>query len=85
MDGGGRLRQPHAKVIERIPPSDPHAVADGGGDDRQSRRVDRRSGAGHWQVMECNALSGGAAGTEHLFQLAKVAGVGILRWRHGTD
>ena len=21
-----------------------------------------RSGAGHWQVMECNALSGGAAG-----------------------
>jgi hypothetical protein len=31
---------------------------------------------GHLQVMECNALSGGAAGREHLFQLAKVAGVG---------
>ena len=34
---------------------------------------------------EYNALSGGAAGTEHLFQLAKVAGVGVLRWRHGAD
>src|SRR5829696_5687056 len=35
--------------------------------------------------MECNALSVGLAGREHLFQLAKVAGVGFLRWRHGTD
>jgi hypothetical protein len=25
------------------------------------------------------------AGREHLFQLAKVAGVGVLPWRHGTD
>ena len=24
-------------------------------------------------------------GQERLFQLAKVAGVGVLRWRHGTD
>jgi hypothetical protein len=49
VDGGQRLRQPHAKVIERIPLSDPHAAADGSGDDRQGRRVDRR--------VRCRALA----------------------------
>jgi hypothetical protein len=34
---------------------------------------------------EYNAISGGAAGREHLFQLAKVASVGVLPWRHSTD
>jgi hypothetical protein len=62
VDGGRRLRQ-HAKVIERISLGGPHAAADGGGGECRGRRVNRRSGAGHWQVMECNALSGGVAGT----------------------
>jgi hypothetical protein len=47
-----------------------------------SRSVSR---AGCRRRSEYNALSGGAAGREHLFQLAKVAGVGVLPWRHGTD
>jgi hypothetical protein len=55
VDGARRVR--HAKVIERIALGDPHAAADGGGDKCQGRRVDRRSGAGRWQVMDCNALS----------------------------
>jgi hypothetical protein len=55
VDGVRRVR--HAKVIERIALGDPHAAADGGGDKCQGRRVDRRSGAGRWQVMDCNALS----------------------------
>jgi hypothetical protein len=29
VDGGRRVRQPHAKVIECIRLSDPHAAADG--------------------------------------------------------